>query len=198
MSIITEALSKKRMALRPDEHDACCVDDISIIINQMEINHQNAMELISCLGKMVTDEETLSSAKKVIENLKETGCISGKMCGHICYFLDVTIHSYNRKSVTDGMYDFSQIEDLEKYIISNNRWVVNEVILYNAFTGVERARDLKRAEFVIDAHYREGDIPGNIALLTKVFYENIYNCRAKDFHDFAREFGYLNEDKGEE
>lgn len=198
MSIITETIAKKRMAPRPVGNDACCVDDIGNIIDQMEINHKSTMELVNCLHKLVTDEETLSSAKKIVDSCRDAGSISGKMSSNICYFLDVSIHPEKRATVRENEYDFSKVEDLEKYIIGNNRWVVNEVILHNAFACVERVRDLGQAEMVIDSHYKLGDIPGNITLLIKVFYENIYHCRAHDFHDFAREFGYLKEDTGDE
>ena len=187
--IITKEVAASRVAPRPDNIPACAVNDIQVILDQMECNKTNALALLKSLNKSVKDEESYRLARNVVEVFHKMGCVSYRLAQHMQEELSVVYKPESRRIPEEGCCDFSTYEGIASYIESNDNWVIKEIILWEAF-ALEQGRNLKHQEFVIDAHLSEGNIPENVAILIKMFYENIYNFKANDFHEFAKDYGF--------
>ncbi len=180
---ITHELSESRKAVRPNDTPACAVNDISVIAELMKENKENTLQLVQLLNSTITDQNSLMTAINIVTNYQNAGIISGNLVEHIKLELSTVLDPDAAKNNEDP-HAYQTIETIENYIDGNYRWQMREVILWHAFE-LEQLRNLKNVEYVIDCHVSQGNMPQNIATLTKMYYENIYNCHANDFHDFA-------------
>lgn len=187
--IKTKEIATRRVALRPDDIPVCAVNDIRVILNQMERNKTNTLALLQALNKSVKDAESYRLARNVVEVFHKMGCVSYRLAQHMNEELSVVYNPESRRIPEEGCCDFSSYEGIASYIEGNDNWVMKEIILCEAF-ALEQSRNLKQQEYVIDAHLSEGNIAENVAVLTKMFYENIYDFKANDFHDFAKDYGF--------
>ncbi len=194
MSIITKELAESRMCTHPYEKTACCVSDLSQIVDQMEKNHTLTMKLLDLLVKTVVDQSSLNTAKHIAETYRDAGIMSGLLCEHICHRLEIIIHPENQKEATEDQSDFSSNEEIDKYIVSADRHTLKYFVVGEAYSNVEYLRNLELAERNVDGYVTLGDMPENIAVLTKVFFENIYNFKSNDYHEYAKQLGLLDDD----
>ncbi len=180
---ITPELSISRQAIRPNDTPACAINDIAVIAELMAQNKKNTLQLIQLLNSTVKDDESLKTAIDIVQNYRDTGVISGNLFEHIKLELCTVLNPDAAKNSEDS-HAYQTLESIENYIDGDYRWQMREVILWHAFE-LEQLRNLKNVEFVIDCHVSQGNMPENVATLTKMYFENVYNCLANDFHDFA-------------